>query len=196
MRTVAHFAAQVFSGIFAGFLIAVLVLELSMRDATAAVYTQVRQIELEWLDVLATVTLLPALIATALIIATRFRDRGPTRWLPIIAFALLAGVLILTIIVNLPINADQRDWIVTMPPDDWATIRDHWQLSHAVRTVAATLAFAALSAAQGTRRFATAHAATASGDTSSPSTLSMTTRPTQIERSTRSVNASASPHGR
>ncbi len=46
------------------------------------------------------------------------------------------------------------------------------------------------------RRFATAHAATASGDMSSPSTLSMTTRPTQIERSTRSVNASASPHGR
>ncbi|WP_040699987.1 DUF1772 domain-containing protein [Nocardia vinacea] len=147
MRTIAHFAAQVFSGIFAGFLIAVLVLELSMRDATAAVYTQVRQIELEWLDVLASVTLLPALIATALIIAARFRDRGPTRWLPIIAFALLAGVLILTVIVNLPINADQRDWIVTMPPDDWATVRDHWQLSHAVRTVAATLAFAALSAA-------------------------------------------------
>ncbi|MEV4234018.1 DUF1772 domain-containing protein [Nocardia sp. NPDC050408] len=147
MRTIAHFAAQIFSGIFAGFLIAVLVLELSMRDASAAVYTQVRQIELEWLDVLATVTLLPALIATALIIAIRLRDRGSTRWLPITAFALLAGVLILTIIVNLPINADQRDWIVTTPPDDWANIRDHWQLSHAVRTVAATLAFAALSAA-------------------------------------------------
>src|SRR5262245_30758228 len=124
MRTIANFAAQIFSGIFAGFLIAVLVLELSMRDATAAVYTQVRQIELEWLDVLATVTLLPALIATALIIVARFRDHGPTRWLPIIAFALLASVLILTIIVNLPINADQRDWIATMPPGDWATIRD------------------------------------------------------------------------
>ena len=194
MRIIANFAAQTFSGIFAGFLIAVLILELSMRDATAAVYTQVRQIELEWLDVLATVTLLPALIATALIIATRFRDR--TRWLPIIAFALLAGVLILTDIVNLPINADQRDWIVTMPPGDWATIRDRWQLSHAVRTVAATLAFAALCAAQGTRRFATTHSATASGDMSAPSTLSMTTRPTQIERITRSVKASTSPHGK
>lgn len=143
----AHFAALMFSGVFAGFLIAVLVLELCMRDAIASVYTQVRQIELEGLDVLATVTLLPALIATALIIATRFRKPGLTRWLPITAFALLAGVLILTIIVNLPINADQRDWIIATPPADWATVRDHWQISHAVRTVAATLAFTTLTVA-------------------------------------------------
>jgi len=143
----AHCTAVIFSGIFAGFLIAVLVLELSMRDAAATVYTQVRQIELEGLDVLASVTLLPALIATALIIATRFREPGPTRWLPITAFALLAAVLILTIIVNLPINADQRDWIPATPPADWATVRDHWQISHAVRTVAATLAFTTLTVA-------------------------------------------------
>ncbi|WP_433193846.1 anthrone oxygenase family protein [Nocardia sp. CA-107356] len=144
---IAHFAALIFSGIFAGFLIAVLVLELCMRDATASAYTQVRQIELEGLDVLASVTLLPALIATGLIIATRLREHGNARWLPITAFALLAGVLVLTIIVNLPINADQRDWIIATPPADWATVRDHWQISHAVRTVAATLAFATLAVA-------------------------------------------------
>ena len=147
MIRIAHFLALTFSGIFAGFLIAVLVLELSMRDATGPVYTQVRQIELKGLDVLATVTLLPALIATALIIATRFREKGLPRRLPLTAFTLLAGVLILTIIVNLPINADQHNWIVTMPPPGWTTARDHWQISHAIRTVAATLAFVTLTAA-------------------------------------------------
>jgi len=148
-----RFVSLVFTGVFAGFLLAVLVLELTMRDATGPVYTQVRQIELIGLDVLASATLLPALVATALLIAAKFRERGPALWLPLIAFALLAGVLILTIVVNLPINADQRDWIVAMPPSDWASVRDRWQISHAVRTVAAVLAFGTLSwASISTRR--------------------------------------------
>ncbi|MFQ6397647.1 anthrone oxygenase family protein [Nocardia sp. KC 131] len=140
----ARLAGLLFGGIFAGFLVAVLVLELSMRDVDGIVYTQMRHIELVGLDVLATVTLLPTLVATAIVIAITFRNKGFARWLPIVAFALLAGVLILTVIVNLPINADQRDWIVSMPPTDWASVRDRWQISHAVRTVAAVLAFGAL----------------------------------------------------
>ncbi|WP_052763170.1 hypothetical protein [Jiangella alkaliphila] len=81
-----------FAGLFAGFLLAVLVLETSLRAFDASVYTQVRQVELDRLDALASATLLPALAATVvLVVAERGRGtcvtagRSPTprgRWPP------------------------------------------------------------------------------------------------------------------
>ncbi|MEV7346120.1 anthrone oxygenase family protein [Streptomyces sp. NPDC093544] len=150
---VARWAGLFFSGLFAGFLVAVLVLELSLRGFDRQVYTQVRQVELESLDKLAVATLLPALIATALLVALTFKAREVTPWLTLAALTLLVGVLALTLAVNLPINADQLDWNVQAPPADWATVRDHWQIAHGVRTGAAVLALGALIAnATGTPR--------------------------------------------
>jgi hypothetical protein len=48
-------------GLFAGFLATVLVFEASLRGFGAAVYTQVRLIEVQHLDSLATALLLPAI---------------------------------------------------------------------------------------------------------------------------------------
>ncbi|WP_328324997.1 DUF1772 domain-containing protein [Kribbella sp. NBC_00382] len=106
-----------FAGLFAGFLLTVLVLEQSLRSFDAHVYTQVRQVELARLDTLASVTLLPALITT-IVLVLRARS-APT----IAALALLAGVFLLTLVVNLPINHDQAGWSVQTPPADWADVR-------------------------------------------------------------------------
>jgi uncharacterized membrane protein len=127
-----------FAGLFAGFLLTVLVLEQSLRRFDAHVYTQVRQVELVRLDTLASVTLLPAIITTVVLVL-RSR-RAPA----IAALALLAGVFVLTLVVNLPINHDQAGWAIQTPPADWAEVRDRWQLAHLARTVAAAVAFALL----------------------------------------------------
>lgn len=142
-----RFLSLTFAGLFAGFLVGVLILELSLRDYDGSVYTQVRQVELDRLDTLASVTLIPALITTAILIALTVRGRGRAFWLTLTALVLLASVFVTTLIVNLPINGDQVGWSVTAPPADWAGIRDRWQIAHAVRTVAAVLAFASLGAA-------------------------------------------------
>lgn len=142
---VARFASLTFSGVFAGFLITVLVLELSMRTLGGSVYIEVRHVELIGMDVLASVMLVPAAAATAVVVAGRFRAGGAARWLPTIALLLMVSVVVLTVAVNLPINADQHSWVATTPPPDWASVRDRWQLAHAVRTVAAVLAFGCLS---------------------------------------------------
>ncbi|WP_343965622.1 DUF1772 domain-containing protein [Kribbella koreensis] len=127
-----------FAGLFAGFLLTVLVLEQSLRRFDAHVYTQVRQVELVRLDTLASVTLLPAIITTvALVLRSR---RAPA----IAALVLLLGVFALTLVVNLPINHDQTGWSVQNPPADWAEVRDRWQLAHLARTVAAIGAFGLL----------------------------------------------------
>lgn len=145
MTRYTRFASLLFAGLFAGFLTGVLVLELSLRGFDGTVYTQVRLVELHSLDKLAVATLLPALIATAVLAYRTLRT--DTRWRTVAALALLVGVFGLTLAVNLPINAAQLDWNTLSPPADWAAVRDRWQTAHAVRTVAAVLAFAALALA-------------------------------------------------
>jgi hypothetical protein len=136
-----------FTGLFSGLLLGVLVLEKSLRGYDAAVYTQVRQVELDSLDTLASVTLIPALICTAIVGVLTIRARGNDRWLVLAALALLALVFVTSLTVNLPINSDQAGWSVQTPPADWASIRDRWQFAHVIRTVAALLAFCSLTAA-------------------------------------------------
>jgi uncharacterized membrane protein len=133
-----RFANVWFAGLFAGFLLTVLVFEQSLRRFDAQIYTQVRQVELVRLDNLASVTLIPAIITTAVLVL-RSR-RAPA----IAALVLLVGVFVLTLVVNLPINSDQADWVVKAPPADWADVRDRWQIAHLARTVAAVVAFGLL----------------------------------------------------
>ena len=145
--TVARFVSLLFGGIFAGFLVTALIVELTLRRYDASVYTQVRHIELAHLDELASATLLPTLIATGVLVIVAIRTRGNSFWLTLTALILLIAVLVTTLIFNLPINSDQVDWNVQSPPANWASVRDRWQIAHAVRTGAAVLAFGFLSAA-------------------------------------------------
>lgn len=145
MTKCARFVSLVCAGLFAGFLTSVLVLELSLRGFDSTVYTQVRLVELDSLDKLAVATLLPALIATAVLVYQTYRTN--TRWPTVAALALLILVLGLTLTVNLPINSDQLHWNAQSPPSNWTNVRDRWQIAHAVRTVTAVLAFAALALA-------------------------------------------------
>lgn len=142
-----RYLSLLFGGVFAGFLVTVLVLELTLRDYDRFVYTQVRQVMLVRLDTFAGATLGPTLLATAIVLGFGARTRGRSFWLTLSAFLLLVSVVVVTVAFNMPINADQVDWNVQAPPADWATVRDHWQLAHGVRTGAALLAFVLLCAA-------------------------------------------------
>ena len=144
--TVVRFVNLVFAGVFAGFLVTALVIELTLRNFGASVYIQVRHVELAHLDELASATLLPALVTTVVLTVVAFRTRGRETWLTLMALALLVVVFATTLSVNLPINHDQLHWNVQSPPSDWANVRDRWQIAHAVRTVAAVIAFACMGA--------------------------------------------------
>lgn len=138
---VTRWLAQLFAGLFAGFLLGVLVLEAALRDSSGADYLTVRSAELEGLDRLATATLLPAVVSTIALVVMTIRGGWSS---PRVALILLGGVLVLSVIVNLPINSDQLDWDAASLPADWRDVRDRWQLAHAARTVAAIAAFALL----------------------------------------------------
>jgi hypothetical protein len=50
-------------------------------------------------------------------------QQGAARWLPIVALLLMVGVLLISAIVDLPINADQRMWSPRHRLD-WAAVRN------------------------------------------------------------------------
>jgi uncharacterized membrane protein len=149
---IAMAAGVLFSGLFAGFLTTVCVLEASLRGFSAPVYTQVRLVELVHLDDLATVLLPAALLATATLVLATVGKPGPTRWLVLAALGLLVTTLIISALVNVPINTDQQVWSVLAPPSNWASVRDRWQIAHLVRTTTAVCAFTILVTAAINRR--------------------------------------------
>ncbi|HEY0248062.1 MAG TPA: anthrone oxygenase family protein [Gryllotalpicola sp.] len=152
-RVILGFVNVLFAGLFAGFLVGILVFELSLRGFDASVYAQTQQVTLVALPVLASTLLFPALITTGILTALHARRRNRTFWLALVALVLLLVALVLTLAVNVPINLAEGGWSVSSPPADWAATRDRWQLGHAVRTGAALLAFGSLVlAAQGSRR--------------------------------------------
>ena len=166
IRTIAEVARAVslfFGGLFAGFLTTVLVLELTLRSVEGQTYTLVRQVELVRLDDLATATLIPALIATALVVVLTAKVRGHALRLTVTALALLVIVLVTSLLFNVPINGDQLAWDVQAPPVDWVSVRDRWQIAHAVRTGAAMLAFGCLSIAAFLTRSTTRPATSSQG---------------------------------
>ena len=146
LQTALAYGAVVLSGLFAGFLVTVLVVEGSMRSESAAAYTQVRLIELKHLDDLATALLIPALLTVATLTVIAMRRHTSRRWLVVIVLLLLLTTVVISVSVSVPINTIQHSWSVASPPPDWAAVRDRWQLAHLVRTTTAVLAFLIISA--------------------------------------------------
>jgi uncharacterized membrane protein len=145
--TPSAFIAVLFSGLFAGFLTTVLVVEATLRGYGSAVYTQVRLVELEQLDDLATSLLVPAILASVVLAVAVIRRRNAKRWLPLTAVLLLLVTLVISVSISVPINTAQASWSVMAPPADWSAVRDRWQLAHVARTTTSVLAFVLLTAA-------------------------------------------------
>lgn len=141
-RTVIRWGSLVFTGLFAGFLLGILVLELALRGSDGTVYTQTQQVALVGLPGLAGALLFPALICSTILLMTHRQD-GQFALL-LAAVALLGLALVVTLIVNVPINVAESAWSATAPPADWSATRDRWQAGHLVRTGASIAAFGLL----------------------------------------------------
>jgi uncharacterized membrane protein len=144
IRSVARIVSLLFTGLFAGFLVGILVFELSLRRFDGSVYAQTQQVTLIGIPILAGALLFPALVSSGVSAALDIRSRGTAFWLGLLAFALLLTALVVTVTVNVPINLAEGGWSAANPPADWASTRDRWQFGHAVRTAAAVIAFVAL----------------------------------------------------
>ena len=124
-------------GLYAGFLVAVLFIEVTLRDVGPDVYTVVEQVKHANLNLLAAATIAPTLASGVLLLILLREPRGAVFVLTLVGLLCMVVALTITLLVNVPINAAQMAWSPQAPPADWAEIRDRWQLAHTLRTALA-----------------------------------------------------------
>lgn len=83
----------------------------------------------------------------ALLCAWASRHRAWWRLLAAVSLAYAAGIVVFTREVNLPLNQLVESWHPAVPPQDWATVRDAWNLANAWRALLSSGLFAAALAA-------------------------------------------------
>ena len=55
--------------------------------------------------------------------------------LSIAGLALVVSNMLVTLIVNVPINRKVQTWKPDSPPDEWKSLRDRWEKFHSIRTL-------------------------------------------------------------
>ena len=129
------------SGLYAGFLLSVLFLEIAVREVPGETYTLVQQVKHTNLNVLAAILLTGAIGSCLWLLLQTRADGSPRLLLTLGTLACALVALAVTLTVNVPINTAQMAWDPRAPPADWASVRDRWQVAHALRTMASLLGF-------------------------------------------------------
>ena len=82
--------------------------------------------------------LMPASILSALaVLFLLFRSEpAGAFYVELAGFLLFIVVLVVTLLVNVPIDNRIQEWTLETLPSDWKRIRDRWELYHTVRTFA------------------------------------------------------------
>ncbi|GAA5119277.1 DUF1772 domain-containing protein [Pseudonocardia adelaidensis] len=140
--TITRRVSRLGGAVLAGVALTVLVLELALRRLDGPQYVAVRHAEFGWFTGFIGAVLVPTLVAVATLAVLARGRAGARRAAAALALLLLAVVI--TILANGPINVEQLAWDVQAPPADWARVRDLWQVTHAVRTVAILAALGCL----------------------------------------------------
>ncbi len=148
-RTITQFVALLLAALSAGVLFGTrAALGPSMRGFTPGTYVEVQQATVRNLRPVMG-ALLPGAVAANLAlvtIAARGR-RSPTFAFTLAGFLAQLAALIITGLVELPINARVLTWAPDDPPAGWEAARDRWAAAHTARTAAAVAGFGCLLAA-------------------------------------------------
>jgi len=79
--------------------------------------------------------LMPGCILFMMLSASLVTERGSTRfYFSVIACLLIIVALLITLLVEVPIDNQIRTWTAQTVPADWTTLRARWQIFHMTRT--------------------------------------------------------------
>lgn len=76
-------------------------------------------------------SLVAGLVVTVLLFRSGWRTAG---WLALAGLALMLGVLVVTLAVEVPIDNQIKDWSLATLPANWEEIRARWADFHTLRT--------------------------------------------------------------
>lgn len=69
---------------------------------------------------------------------------GAAFYLAALSFVLIIAALVVTLLVEVPIDNRIKTWTVSSVPGDWKAVRDHWEAYHTVRTFCSLASFVLL----------------------------------------------------
>jgi uncharacterized membrane protein len=81
--------------------------------------------------ILLPLALLSALVTLALLWRGR---RAAAFWWLLAGFLLMVAALVITLVVEVPIDNQIKTWTVATLPGDWRSIQSRWELFHTIRT--------------------------------------------------------------
>src|SRR5262245_5102422 len=93
------------------------------------------------MSVLMPMALLFALVLCVLLVRERQRRAN---FFAGTALALMAIALVITLVVNVPIDRQIQSWTTAALPPDWKAIRNRWEFYHGLRTLLSLAALASL----------------------------------------------------
>ncbi len=134
---ISRYVNLLFGGLYAGFLVAVLFIEIALLGFSPEVYVTVEQVKHTNLNGLAAATITPSLGSGLVLLVLLEQRRSRPYYLTVAGVLCSVAALLITLLVNVPINAAQMTWSAHALPADWQAIRERWQLAHAARTVLA-----------------------------------------------------------
>ena len=89
---------------------------------------------------------MPAAVLSVIVLSVSLYRRRQTQAsrFTIAAFALMVVAMIITLVVNVPIDRQIQSWTTGTLPPDWSAIRDRWEFYHGLRTLVSLFALACL----------------------------------------------------
>ncbi len=132
--------------LLAGLLVGVVFVEVALLDLLASVYTAVQKPKHEVFEPVMPVFVTLVIASGLLVLFLMRRDfKSPAFTLTLVGVLFTVALMISTVLVNVPINAEIMDvWSVESPPANWDEVRDRWNFFHGLRTILAVVALACL----------------------------------------------------
>lgn len=108
----------------------------SMRSITPETFLEVGQIMINNLGLPMSILMPIALLSTLPVLYWLYQQKSMLAfYLTLSGFVLFIVALLITLLVNVPIDNQIRQWTVQSLPSEWETIRNRWDLFHALRTL-------------------------------------------------------------
>jgi uncharacterized membrane protein len=74
------------------------------------------------------------------------QKKSPGFYFALTAFLFLLISLLITLLVEVPVDNQIKQWTASTVPSNWQAIRDHWELFHTLRTFSSLASFGFYSA--------------------------------------------------
>jgi uncharacterized membrane protein len=106
----------------------------SMGSFSADTYLDIGHAMIGNLAPIMPVLMLSAVGSAISVVVLLYRERSTGFLFTIAGLVLLLVVILITVLVEVPINNQTRLWTPTSLPADWKEVRDRWALFHLIRT--------------------------------------------------------------